>query len=182
MFATGSEWCAPWFERVLPNVVRLVRHAPEAAIYTRFIPPRTTNDALGAWQRYYRYWHHMTLAEIDPRLIELAAPLAELAVGHTVIDKAGYSPFHDTGLRAALAARNAQTLVVTGTETDVCVAAAVAAAVDCGFRVIVAADAVCSSSDQTHDAQMNLYRQRFRFQIEVADVAEIIAAWSPSGT
>ena len=56
--------------------------------------------------------------------------------------------------------------------------AAVLDAVDLGYRVIIVRDAVCSSSDRTHDAPMSLYHHRFRHQIEVADAEEVLAAWT----
>jgi nicotinamidase-related amidase len=68
---------------------------------------------------------------------------------------------------------------VSGSETDVCVLAKVLGAVDLGYRVIVVRDAVCSSSDEGHDALMTLYRQRYIEQIEVADAATIIERWEP---
>jgi len=55
---------------------------------------------------------------------------------------------------------------VTGSETDVCVLATVLGAVDHGYRVIVVTDAVCSSSDEGHDAMLKLYRERYSLQIE----------------
>jgi nicotinamidase-related amidase len=73
--------------------------------------------------------------------------------------------------------RRADTLVITGAETDVCVLAAVLDAVDRGFRVVLATDAICSSSDRTHDALMTLYRSRFSEQIETAASEAIISAW-----
>jgi len=39
-------------------------------------------------------------------------------------------------------------------------------AVDHGYRVIVVTDAVCSSSDEGHDAMLKLYRERYSLQIE----------------
>jgi hypothetical protein len=41
----------------------------------------------------------------------------------------------------------------------------------------VAADAVCSSSDECHDALMTLYHNRFSEQIEIADTDAIIDSW-----
>jgi spore maturation protein CgeB len=41
--------------------------------------------------------------------------------------------------------------VISGGETDVCVLAAVMDAVDAGYRVVLAADALCSVSDESHD-------------------------------
>ena len=74
-------------------------------------------------------------------------------------------------------ARRADALIITGTETDVCVLAAVLDAVDLGYRVILPTDAVCSSSDATHDALMTLYCERFSEQIETAETEAILALW-----
>jgi nicotinamidase-related amidase len=72
----------------------------------------------------------------------------------------------------------ADALVITGAETDVCVLAAVLGAVDFGYRVVLATDAICSSSDRTHDALLTRYRQRFAQQIETAETAIILANWT----
>ncbi|WP_303699417.1 isochorismatase family protein [Brevundimonas naejangsanensis] len=48
---------------------------------------------------------------------------------------------------------------------------------DLGFRVIVVSDAVCSSSDQAHEALLDLYHDRFSQQIETAECDEVLEAW-----
>jgi nicotinamidase-related amidase len=53
----------------------------------------------------------------------------------------------------------------------------VLAAVDYGYRVIIAEDAVCSSSDEGHDALIALFNQRFDVQLEPAKVEVILSAW-----
>ena len=73
--------------------------------------------------------------------------------------------------------READSLVITGAETDVCVLAAVLGAVDHGYRVILPTDAMCSASDRTHDALLTLYRERFGQQIETTDTATVLAHW-----
>lgn len=55
--------------------------------------------------------------------------------------------------------------------------ATVLGAVDLGYHVILAQDALCSLSDATHDALMRLYRERYSQQIELADAQEIVDAW-----
>jgi hypothetical protein len=67
---------------------------------------------------------------------------------------------------------------ITGSETDVCVLGTVLGAVDVGYRVIIVRDAICSSSDQGHDALMEVYHSRFSEQIETANAHEILDAWS----
>ena len=57
------------------------------------------------------------------------------------------------------------------------VLATVLGAVDFGYRVVLATDALCSSSDVTHEALLTLYRERFDQQIETADAETILANW-----
>lgn len=177
LFAEDTDWRTPWMPRVLPNVLRLCEHRPERVCFTRFIPARSPYTARGAWARYWRRWPAITLERLDPRLIELVPELQPFAPPGRIFDKAVYSPWVDTPLHASLSDAGADTLVVSGAETDVCVLATVLGAVDLGYRVIVASDAVCSSSDPSHDSLMGLNQQRFSQQIETAAAAEIIDAW-----
>jgi nicotinamidase-related amidase len=71
----------------------------------------------------------------------------------------------------------ADALIITESETDVCVLATVLAAVDLGYRVIVARDALCSSSDEGHDMLLRLYQNRFTEKIETADAETILSQW-----
>jgi isochorismate hydrolase len=66
-------------------------------------------------------------------------------------------------------------LIISGSETDVCVLATVLSAVDLGYRVIIARDAGCSSSDEGHDMLLRLYHTRFSEQIETADAETILS-------
>lgn len=84
-----------------------------------------------------------------------------------VIDKPAYSAFTGSALASFLSDKGIITLVITGSETDVCVLATVRHAVDLGFRVVIVEDALCSSFDAGHDALMTLYRNRFAEQIEL---------------
>ena len=70
-------------------------------------------------------------------------------------------------------------MIVTGSETDVCVLATVLDAVDLGYRVILVRDAVCSSSDEGHDALLAVYHRRYSEQIETADAHDILREWRP---
>jgi len=178
LFAEDTPWKTPWMKRVLPMVARFAEAHAERTIFTRFIPVHRPEEAGGAWRRFYRRWAELTLDRIDPELLELVPQLRRLAPPATVIDKRVYSPFSEPALPSLLRERQIDTLVVTGAETDVCVLGAVMDAVDLGYRVVLARDGVCSSSDQTHDALMTLYRSRFSEQIETADTQAILAAWA----
>jgi len=166
-------------DRVLPIVTELAARHPERTIFTRFIPPERAVDMPGMWQRYYTRWKEATRECLDPALLELLPALAKLYPPATVVNKTRYSAFAQPQLLAHLQAKEADGLIITGSETDVCVLATVLGAVDLGYRVILVRDAVCSSSDEGHDAMMKLYHQRYAEQIEVTDAATVIAASAP---
>lgn len=103
--------------------------------------------------------------------------LKRLVPPATVIDKTRYSAFAGSALVTHLQDRRADGLIVTGSEIDVCVLASVLGAVDCGFRVIVVTDAICSSSDEGHDALLTVYHRRYSEQIETVDAEVVLSAW-----
>jgi nicotinamidase-related amidase len=177
LFALNTPWHTQWMARVLPVVTRLAERHPSRTVFTRFIPPQRPDQMSGSWRRYYEHWRDLTLDRLDPQLIELVPSLAALVPPAEVIDKHVYSPFFGSKLSDLLGRRQADTLIITGAETDVCVLAAVLDAVDLGYRVILATDALCSSSDATHDALLTLYRNRFNQQIETAISEAILSAW-----
>jgi nicotinamidase-related amidase len=179
LFSSDGPWPMPWMPRVLPVVEALVESAPHRTIFTRFIPPHRAEDMPGMWRAYYMKWRDVTRDRVDPSLIELMPTLKRFVPPATVVDKRVYSAFAAEGLAAQLEPEHVDTLVMSGSETDVCVLASVLGAVDRGYRVIVVRDAVCSSADEGHDALLNLYQQRYSIQVEVADAETIIRSWTP---
>jgi nicotinamidase-related amidase len=177
LFAPDGPWPTPWMERTLPIITAIAERFRERTVFTRFIPPRRPDDLRGTWRRYYERWRDVTLDRIDPDLIELMPSLARCVPPATIVDKRVYSPFIESRLLRHLRDRQADALVITGAETDVCVLATVLGAVDYGYRVILVTDAVCSHSDAGHDALMTLYHERFAEQIETAESAAILDAW-----
>jgi len=176
MFAEATPWHAEWMPRVLPSVVRLVEQSPERTLFTRFVPPASPDEMGGTWRRYYQRWASMTLDQLGPDMVGLVPELEGYAPPARVLDKHVYSPWFDGGLTRTLQTLPVDTLVVSGTETEVCVLATVLGAIDRGYRVIIAEDAICSSADPTHDAMLGIYHSRFGMQVETAKVAEILEA------
>jgi nicotinamidase-related amidase len=181
IFAPGGPWAAPWMERVAPVVVTLAERFTAQTVFTRFLPPQHPDDMPGMWRSYYEKWRETTRERIDPGLLELLPPLRRLVPPAVVIDKTRYSAFALSGLSRHLAARRANTVIVTGSETDVCVLATVLGAVDRGLRTIIVTDAVCSSSDEGHDALLKVYNRRYSEQIEAVIADTILSEWRPEG-
>jgi nicotinamidase-related amidase len=177
VFSPDGPWSTPWLPKVLPQCVALVRHRPNATIFTRFVTPDTAEAAEGAWRDFYRRWPETTRAEIDPALLELVPELVHFAPPAPVFDKPVYSAFAGRRLVAHLREREIDTVILSGAETDVCVLSSALGAVDHGFHVVVAVDAVCSFSDEGHDALLKLFEQRFSQQIITLDTAQILEEW-----
>lgn len=177
MFAEQTFWHVPWMKRVSPVILRIARAFPARTTFTRFIPPMRASEAQGMWRQYYERWSEFTGERLAPRYLALLPEFLELVPPAQVIDKHFYSPFSEPQLHQGLQDRKINSVVITGGETDVCVLAAVLDAVDLGYRVVLASDALCSVSDDAHENLLQLFSGRFQQQIEVASSETILEAW-----
>ena len=177
LFAAGSEWALPWMPRVLPQVAALCELAPERCVFTRFIPARRPGEGHGTWRGYYLRWASVTIEAMGAEMVELVPELARFAPPAEVIDKPVYSPWLGSDLHRRLRARGCDTLVISGGETDMCVLATVLGAVDLGYRTVLVRDAVCSRSDESHDAMLDLFGNRYGQHVEVASTAAVVELW-----
>ena len=125
LFSTEGPWPTPWMERVLPVVAEIAERAPERTVFTRFIPPYRAEDMPGTWRGYYERWCEATRERLDPNLLELMPPLQRLVPPATILDKPVYSAFAGHKLRELVSERGIDTLLITGSETDMCVLATV---------------------------------------------------------
>jgi nicotinamidase-related amidase len=119
----------------------------------------------------------MTVEKLGAAMLELVPALARFSPPASVIDKHVYSPWLETDLHQRLRKQRVETLIISGGETDVCVLATVLGAIDLGYRVVLAKDAICSSSDAAHDAAIDLYHQRYAAQVEPVETATILRNW-----
>jgi nicotinamidase-related amidase len=177
MFVEDTDWRAPWAERVLPVIVRLCETKADRTAFTRFVPASRPGEGRGTWRGYWERWSSMTLEALGGDMVDLALPLQRFVPPGRLIDKRVYSPWIGTDFDAVLRRSSVDTLVVTGAETDVCVLASVLGAVDLGYRVVVVTDALCSSSDESHDRLITLYHDRYGQQVETAECLEVLDAW-----
>ena len=138
---------------------------------------RASRANAGHVAAYYARWRVATRDVLPLELLELMPPLATFCPPAKIIDKTRYSAFAEPGLIDHLRQREADALIVSGSETDVYVLATVLDVVDIGFRVIVVRDAVCSSSDEGHEMLMRLYHTRYTERIETADAEAILSLW-----
>jgi len=177
MFAEDTPWNIPWMQRVRQPVAMIAAAFPAGTIFTRFVPPTTPAEAQGSWRDYYEKWPMMTRGELGDEMVDILPELRALAPPAIVFDKMVYSPWFDNRLHHFLRGQGVTTLIISGGETDVCVLAAILGAVDLGYAIILVKDAICSASDETHDASLALFGRRFSNQIRLADTDEVLRWW-----
>ncbi len=177
LFAEPTDWRVPTLPEILPAIETLVRAHPAQTVYTRFLTPQSAADAEGDWQNFYMRWPTVTLDRLKADMLDLVAPLSALAAPDAIYDKTVYSAFSNPAFVAALARRQADTLVLTGVETDVCVLATAFDAVDHGLHVIVVSDAVASCSVAGHRVALECIYPRLDRQIEIMASSDVLTLW-----
>ena len=179
VFAEETGWHTASIPAILPNVARLVGHCPERTVFTRFCTPPDPSAARGNWRRYYERWRELTTDVLGADMLDLVAELTVFAPPALIADKTTYSAFESADFCAMLDRLGCETVVCSGVETDVCVLATVMQAMDRGYRVVVADDAVHGSTPDAHRAALDHVYRRFEDQIEIGGTAEIIDNWVP---
>jgi nicotinamidase-related amidase len=174
LFRSHPDWGTQALTDIIPAIQRLLTARPENACFSRYVAPRNVDHAIGAWKRYYRRWSSVTLDQVDPALYDIVSELRPWA--KRVGDKSGYSALANPDLRRA-ALDSDHCVILTGVETDVCVLATAIDAMEAGLRLILAVDAVTSSSQSCHAKALDILHDRFDEQVEVATVDQILAAW-----
>lgn len=174
MFAEETPWHAPALADILPNVLMLCEAYAGRTLFAKFMLPASPEAALGAWRSYYDRWTAMTTQDIDPGMQDLVEPLRKIAGPETIVEKTTYSIFEVPGFAERLKAEGVGRLIFSGAETDVCVLASVFDAIDAGFHVAIAADAVCSSSVDAHDAVLKHLLPRLPEQIRLVESTRLL--------
>jgi nicotinamidase-related amidase len=175
LFAEDTVWSTPALMGIVPNVATLAKAG--RTLFPRFMTPETAEDAPGTWRRYYTHWAAVTRPNLAPGMLDLVADLATLAEPGSVIDKPTHSAFAAPEFVDRLAALGADTLIVTGVETDVCVLGTILDGIDRGFRIVAVSDAMTSSSLPGHHATLDLILPRFDQQVEIVTTEAALRAW-----
>ncbi len=179
LFAEETEWASPVVHAIAPKVGRICAHAPHLTLFTRFLTPKRVEDAKGQWRIYYRHWKSVLAGNLDPDMLDLLPTLRTFVPPARVIDKYVHSAFEAPEFQHALDDLDADTIIFTGVETDVCVLATALTAIDRGYRTILVSDAIASSSEASHKAALEGIYPRFDQQVELIDTDTLLKAWSP---
>jgi nicotinamidase-related amidase len=177
LFAEHPDWAVKDVARIRKDVTWLAERKPGRTLWTRFIPARNVETAKGSWRKYYEQWPSATLDGGGADYIDLLLEHRTLAGQAAVFDKSTFSAFGNEKFVVALQSAGTETLILSGVETDVCVWATALDAIDAGFFVILARDALASGTPEAHNALLEVIAPRFAPQVAVMNHAELEAAW-----
>ncbi len=147
--------------QLLAALIREARGWGSTIIFTRFITgPQPT--LLWTWSAACNPYTRACWRGVRRRYADRPGELAvvdgvdELSVAPSdyIIDKSGYNAFFNTPLPELLGSCAIDTVVLTGTVTQICVEDTARGCLQHGFRRIVVADAVSPYDQHLHDASL----------------------------
>jgi len=165
-FVTGDIKCVR-ADRIIPKIKRLIRGARR-----KDVPVIYSNDAhlpndfeMGRWGR------HAIKGTKGAEVIPELKPTEK----DYVVEKRVYSGFFETGLDSLLRSLHAETVILTGLHTHLCVRHTAADAFFRGYKIIIPNDAVESFTEKDH--KEGLEYLKYAYNAEVTETDKIIERW-----
>jgi ureidoacrylate peracid hydrolase len=151
----------PVAQEIVPNINRLAKAVRATGGTVFWIKTTFTEEALRSWSTYFE----MTTPQRVAKRIEA---LTAASLGHTLwsgldvrpqdsmVEKNRFSAFiqGSSNLAAALRARGLDTILVTGTVTNVCCESTARDAMMLNFKTIMVTDANAAATDEDHNASL----------------------------
>ena len=175
-FLSQSAYC----RGIVPNIVKLADGLREAGGSVAWVVPATQQRYPALATEFFG----AKIAELYRTSGGAGPPAARLWPAFTphtsdlVLEKSGFSAFFPGSceLPALLGERGIDTVLITGTVTNICCKSSARDANSLGFRVIMVADANAARRDQDHNAALhNIYRS-FGDVRPTSEVLELIGA------
>lgn len=146
---------------IVPNINRLARALRTAGGVVAWVKTRFTEASLADWSAYYSM---LTPARVQKR-IESLSPGGkgyelwdglEALPGDMMIDKLRFSAFlpGSSDIAEQLRARGIDTVLITGTVTNVCCESSARDAMMLNFRTIMVTDGNAAITDEEHNASL----------------------------
>lgn len=161
------------------RLVRAFRAAGAPVIFTQTVFRADYSDAGLQAERFppLAALGHLVDGSADAAIVDALAP----EPGERVVRKNRFDAFHGTPLEDALRATRADTLVLAGVATNVCVESTARAAFDRGYRVILPREATASYTREMEEASLVTLGFMFATVAPTSAVVEAIAAGAAAG-
>jgi len=178
----GAAMEVPDARLTIPHNKRLIaffRQAGFPIIYTRFISgphhtlvyewsPQLDPPLLACQRGHFRYFPDVDKTLDCTEVIDELQPQP----GDYIVDKYGYGAFHRTNLDDILQSLGVESLVVTGTVTQICVDETSRGAFNHGYKTTTVSDAVSSYLPDLHAATLKNLSFKFGWVNTAQEVLE----------
>jgi len=151
----------PMAEKIVPNVNRLAGAVRATGGTVIWIKTTFREDALQNWSTYFEM---VTPQQGDKRMAALTAgskghdlwPTLEVQSEDLIVEKNRFSAFiqGSSNLAALLQSRRLDTLLITGTVTNVCCESTARDAMMLNFKTIMVTDGNAAVTDEDHNASL----------------------------
>lgn len=164
------------------ELLAVFRRAARPVVYTKFIAwphecllwewsPECRPPTRCCWKGHRRFYADLGRAlDCTDVIDELAPEPSDL-----IVEKFGYGAFHGTPLASLLREQGVESLVVTGTVTQICVEETAREAFHHGFQTTIAADAVSSFAPDLHAATLKNFAMKFGWVESSQDLVKQLA-------
>jgi nicotinamidase-related amidase len=182
----GAPMEVPDARATIPQHQELLAFCRETGIpiiYTKFVagPQRTLmwewspqlEPPIWACQRGYRRFYADVGKQLDcTDIIDEVYP----DPNDYIVEKYGYGAFSNTNLEDILRSLHVESLVVTGTVTQICVEETAREAFHHGYRTTIISDAVSSYIPDLHSATLKNFALKFGWVSTTVEVIQALAA------
>lgn len=174
----GHQSEIPAAREIVPNINRLAAELRRRGGHVVWVR-NGTNDTRESWSNYHGYLQSPDRAERRLRDMEIGADGYEYWHGNDIrpedaqITKKRYSAFiqGSSDLERHLRERRIDTLLITGTATNVCCESTARDAMMLNFKVLMVADGLATHTDEEHNATLSSFYGQFG---DVQTVDEVI--------
>jgi len=164
----GHQAEVPLAREIVPNINRLAAELRRRGGHVVWVR-NGTNDTRASWSNYHAYLQSPERAERRLRDMEVGAEgyeywhLNDIRPEDAQITKKRYSAFiqDSSNIERHLRDRGIDTLLITGTATNVCCESTARDAMMLNFKVVMVADGLATHTDEEHNATLSSFYGQF---------------------
>lgn len=185
--APGQPAEVPLAREIVPNVNRISRTLREAGGLVIYIQNTIDETAKRAWSNWFTYMSG------EGRKEAMEAAFADGSHGHSLwpdlevlptdlkVKKNRFGAFvpGSSDLHAILQARNIDTLIITGTATNVCCESTARDAMMLNYKVIFVSDGTATYNDDEHNATLGIMLAMFADVMSTDEVVSYVSRTIP---
>ncbi len=182
----GHQNETPLAREIVPNINRLAAELRSRGGHVVWVR-NTTNDTRESWSNYHACLQKPERAERRLAAMDIGADgyafwhLNDIRPEDARIDKNRYSAFiqGSSDIERYLRDRGIDTLLITGTATNVCCESTARDAMMLNFKVVMVADGCATDTDERHNASLSAFYGQFG---DVQTVDEVVASLARGDT